>query len=114
MEQRMQQHPHWQFVFVEELEQAINDERAVVHRGFNYVPPFALAGIDPQLQRFRAGFEEFESARRDRATLASRVALAEIGWQPLEQAIGEDAEAALVFKMFGGFMLTCFAGHGFT
>jgi hypothetical protein len=42
------------------------------------------------------------------------IALAEIGRQPLEQAIGEDAEAALAFEMVAGFLLTCFDSQGIT
>jgi hypothetical protein len=46
--------------------------------------------------------------------LICRIAIAQIRRQSLEQALGEDAEAPLMFKLVAGFLLTCFADHWIT
>jgi hypothetical protein len=110
----MEQHPYWQLAFVKELENAIDDEGAVGHYSFDHAAVFDRIGERANLQWFGAGFKELESIRGDGMPLMSRIAIAQIRWQPLEQTLGEDAEAPLVFKLVAGFLLTCFADHWIT
>ena len=112
MQHGMQQQADGNAVFVKELEHAVNDERPVVHRGFNHARAVGVTSEYTQLQRLDSGGEKIEGFGGDREPLLQQVTIAEIRWQSLEQAVGKDAEAPLIFELVAGFLLSCFGGQG--
>ena len=86
-------------MFMKKLEHAIDDERSIVHCGFNQARAVGVAGTHPHLHRSVARGEEFEGIGRNSEPLLPWVTIGEIGRESLEQASSKDPEAPPVFEL---------------